>query len=130
MSTVQNFPMQASNCGVDWLINCRWFWAAYGSHPQRSSSPLKRGPCTETSVTNHQPAPRNIREERRPQWHRGGSLKPRIPHGLRIKRTFILCLRIVTLRCIRKADVTLYTFWTRHWMEIWRLVAKITHRLF
>jgi hypothetical protein len=130
MLTAQSFPIQASNCGVNWLINYWCFWTVYGSHPQRSSSPLKTGPCTETSVTDHQPAPRNIREERRPQWHRGGRLKPRIPHGLRIKRRFILCLRIVALRCIRKAEVTLYIFWTRHWMEIWRLVDKITWRLF
>ena len=31
-------------------------------------------------VTNYQPTPRNILEERRPQLHRGGSLKSRKKH--------------------------------------------------
>ena len=33
--------------------------------------------CAETSVTNYQSTLRNILEERRPQLHRGGSLKSR-----------------------------------------------------
>jgi hypothetical protein len=37
--------------------------------------------CPETSVTNYHPTKGNISEERRPQLHRGGSLKSRMRSG-------------------------------------------------
>jgi hypothetical protein len=40
--------------------------------------------CSETSVTNYEPMPRNIPEERRPKLHRGGI--PRNGEEIKIRR--------------------------------------------
>ena len=68
---------------VGW-VGCWRFGALYRFHLQRSgflrSLKMGRTCCPATSVNNYKPASRNIAEERGPQLHLGGSLKPRIPH--------------------------------------------------
>ena len=67
------------------VISYRRFGTTYWSYLPRVKHsativwPLKMGQiiCPKTSITNHQPTPWNISEDRRPQLHRSGSLKSR-----------------------------------------------------